>query len=84
MLARKASDAATNNTGNPIPGAICSTPSMRGPNRPAAAAEPAVLKFASPKKRADSAFGTRSASNAQLPPEKAAEPSDINPPNSRI
>ena len=59
MLARKASDAAMNNTENPIPGEMRSTPSMMGPNKPAAAADPAVLKFASPKKRADSFFGNQ-------------------------
>lgn len=38
-----------NNNENPAPGDIRSAPSISGPNKPAAAAEPAVLKFANPK-----------------------------------
>jgi len=83
-LVIKASAATKNKTENPIAGETRSTPSIRGPNKPAIAAEPAVLKFASPKKRADSFLGTRSAISAQLPPAKAADPMDINPPNNRI
>ena len=83
-LVRNATDAKINKTENPIPGDTRSTPSTMGPNKPAAAAEPAVLKFASPKNRADRSFGTRSAIKAQLPPANAAEPRDINPPKKRI
>ena len=83
-LKRKENDASTNRTGYPAPGEMRSAPSIMGPNKPANAAEPAVLKFASPKNWAERSFGTRSASKAQLPLAKAAEPSDIKPPKSRI
>jgi hypothetical protein len=84
VLVRKATDARINKTENPLPGHTRSTPSTIGPNKPAAAAAPAVLKFASPKKRADRSPGTRSAIGAQLPPANAAEPRDIRPPNKKI
>jgi len=83
-LKRKANDAITNRTEYPAPGEIRSAQSITGPNKPANAAEPAVLRLASPKNCAERSFGTRSASNAQLPPAKAAEPSDIRAPKSRI
>lgn len=48
-LVRNATAAKRNKTENPAPVHRPSAQSITGPNKPAAAAEPAVLKFASPK-----------------------------------
>ena len=84
MLAAKAIAETRKSRAYPLPGDRLFVQSIAGPSSPAAAVGPTVLKLASPKYRADSSRGTRSASSVQLPLPNAAEPTDIKLPNSRI